>query len=449
MKKVMISKYVGWFVATLLTFQVSAQNETLFSLERCIELAIANNEIMRNSKLDVQASEYKIKEAESGLLPTINVNNQLLYYSQLPGQYVPANSFGGPEGQYTKITMGVPQSTTMNLQVSQSLFNQSVMIGLKTARVFKEVSRLQENLTKEDIIYNVATTYYSIQVLQDNLSRTKDNISNLEKTVLINESLKNNNLVSDNAQNRLLINLENLKNEYENQKLAKAKYLTLLKYLMNISSDEEFAIEDFNYEGAIQTLETVDLKDRNDIQLQQLNIRLAEFDKKFTKAGYYPVSSIGFNYGIAGYNDELAPGKVLNDDWIKSTSFSLSLRIPLFDGFQKHYKIKQQEIAIRKNQNSLSMMEAGAQRELQDAINNYNTNSNQFLNSKKSLDLAEQLFRSSQSEFENGITSTTELLNAQTDLTNARTNFSTAQLNLKLAELSWKRATGRLSQEFE
>src|SRR5688572_23686553 len=82
------------------------------SLDECIRIALANNEQIKNSMLDVQASDFQVKEAKGALLPKIDVNGQYLYYLDVPSQYAPASAFGGPEGEFSKLTMNLPQSTS-------------------------------------------------------------------------------------------------------------------------------------------------------------------------------------------------------------------------------------------------------------------------------------------------------------------------------------------------
>jgi outer membrane protein TolC len=328
--------------------------------------------------------------------------------------------------------------------MSQTIYNQTVITGLKAAKAVKESSALQENVVRENLIYNVSANYYNIQVLNDNLARLAENIANLDKTAQINKALKDNELVSSNIHNRILISLENLRNQYDNQKLQLDKSVTTLKYLMNMPMDQSLVIDAFNYTEVLQAIEEVDISQRPDILLQQSQVRLAELEKKSIAAGYFPVLSNRFSYSYTGYYDDFAPLKQINNDWIRSSYFVLTLKIPVFDGFQKQNQLRQKEIAIQKNINTLAMMKHSASKEVEDAVKNYQTNKNLVVNSKNSLDLAEQLFISAQSEYKNGITSVTELLDAQNDLSNARTNYSAALLNLKLAELSLKKANGTL-----
>ncbi len=432
------------FIAYILVGLIARAQAQTYSLEACVRTALENNSDLKNSQLDIASSEYRIKEIKSALMPTINLSGQFMYYRDVPAQYAPASAFGGPEGEYRKLSLNMAQSTTAGLQMSQNLYNQNVAVGLKTAKVYREVTALQETVTKESLIYNVTTTYYSIQVLSDNLGRLSQNIANLEKTVQINQSLKDNELVSENLHNRMLISLENLKNQYENQKMLLDKNVTLIKFLMNLEIDAPFAAEAFNYNETAQMPAAGDISQRPDMLLQQANIKLCQYDKKSVLAGYYPTLTNSFNLGYTGYYNEFAPFKQINNDWIKTSYMAMTLRIPVFDGFMKQNQVRQKQIAIQKNENRLSMMRHNADKEVQDANNNFIINKNLYENNKKSLELAEKLFASSQSEYENGLTSVTEFLNAQNDLTNARTNYSAALLNLKLAELSLKKANGTL-----
>jgi outer membrane protein len=430
------------FLMLMLTY-LGAWAQT-YSLDECINMALRNNQQLKNSQLEISAADYRIKEVKSALMPTIDVVGQLQYYKDMPSQYAPASAFGGPEGEYRKLTMTMPQTTNASLQMSQTLYSQSVRTGIKAAKAYRETSEFQESVVRENLVYNVTATYYRVQVLNDNLVRLADNIENFKKTTAIDSVLKDNELVSENVHNRMLISLENLKNQYESQKLALGQNISQLKVLIDMDMSQPLEVSKFEYGGVLDMPAQTDIDERADILLQKSQVELAQFDKKNVAAGYFPTLSNRFNYGYTGYYDEFAPHKQINNDWITSSSMTLTLKIPVFDGFQKQNQLRQKEVAIQKNINMLAMMKSNASKEVDDAIRNYYANKSLTINSMKSLELAEQVFSSSQSEYANGITSATELLNAQNDLSNARNNYSTALLNLKLAELSLKKANGTL-----
>ncbi|HEY9045858.1 MAG TPA: TolC family protein [Ohtaekwangia sp.] len=427
---------------TISTLSIAQQ----LSLEECIRISLENNLSVKNSKLDIESTEHQVSEARSGLLPTVDLNGQYQYYLNMPSQFIPAATFGGTPGEYVSATLGVPQTTSANVQLTQKLYDQRVMVGLKAARAARTSSSLQLSMTKEDIVYNVTSTYYNIQVLSDNLALLQSNMTSLEKTVKTNETLRKNEIVSSSTYKRLLINLENLRNQYENEKLSQTKYYNMLKYLMNVPLSENVEVMPFDFNASVEDLKAGDIGQRTDIRLQEEQIKLSTLDRKSTLAGYYPTLSANLFHGYTGYYNKFSPLDRINNQWINSTYFSVSLKIPVFDGFTRKYQAKQKAVTIQKDINTLALKKLDAEREIQDAMNNYISNKNLLANSKRSLDLAEQLFKDSNIEYNNGLISITDLLDSQDDLSDARNNYSTALINLKVAELDVKRANGELAK---
>src|SRR5690349_2552382 len=86
-----------WLLLALLwsaSRELHAQDSRPYSLTECVRLALENNRKVQNSALDIRASEYRIKEVKSALLPTVDINSQYLYYLNVPSQYAPASAFG-------------------------------------------------------------------------------------------------------------------------------------------------------------------------------------------------------------------------------------------------------------------------------------------------------------------------------------------------------------------
>ncbi len=417
-----------------------------YSLDDCIRITLQNNQELRNSRLDEKETAYKVGEVKSGLMPTVAFANSFQYYTQVPGQYAPASNFGGKDGDYVKMRLNMPQTMSTSLQVSQSLFNKQVFSGLHAAREGMALARLGTNLTEETLVYQVSAAFYTVQVLHDTQARLKQNIHNLESTVKVNEELVKTDIVASNVHNRLLINLENLRNQYENQQLELIRNHNMLKYLMALDMNDSIAVPPLDL-AAASVIEEGGIAQRPDIRVQESQLRLAHLERKTVAAGYFPVASVGFSTGYSAYNNDFKPGKAIYNDWVPYSMFSLSMKFTLFDGMQRKNQLRQKDVEIQKNMNKLDMMKLSADREIRDARENYRVNSIQLKSNQMNLELAEKLFASAQGDYENGLTSVTEFLNAQTDLSNARTNYSVALLNCKLAELSLKKASGTLTEK--
>src|SRR5699024_11552982 len=81
---------------------------------------------------------------------------------------------------------------------------------------------------------------------------------------------------------------------------------------------------------------------------------LTELEKKRLKASYLPTLSAGVSYGYQGNYGSFDPFATE----LNSTSmFSISLTIPIFDGFSRSSKISQKKIEIKQYQNRIRRSE--------------------------------------------------------------------------------------------
>src|SRR5699024_4133354 len=129
---------------------------------------------------------------------------------------------------------------------------------------------------------------------------------------------------------------ETLKNNRE-------KHLTLLRYLMGADLEEEIRLSPLQktVPSIAPKAATAGLGSHTRLELLQRQQRLTELEKKSLKASYLPTLSAGINYGYQGNYDSFDPfATELNP----TSLFSVSLSIPIFDGFNRSSKINQKNI---------------------------------------------------------------------------------------------------------
>lgn len=422
--------------------QLGAQ--TVYSLDDCVRLSLKNNLQMHNGQLDVKSMQSRINEAKSGFLPSVDITGQYQYYITMPKMLVPAEFMGGPKGEYSEFVMGSAQTTSAALQVSQILYNQKVFIALKAAQTARTVTDLQVSKTKEDLTYNVSAVYYNLQMLQQNLMMIDSNLVTLDKILTSSKVLQANEIISRTNLKRLQINYDNLKNERNNLQLTNNKAYSLLKFLMGLPLTDSVCIAAFDNKESEMMPGKGNVENRIDIRMGREQITLAQLDKKASIADYYPSLAGVFNYSATGYYDEVNPFKSINNRWMKGSYVALQLKIPVFSGMSRYNQVKQKDFALQKAQNNYELMKQSAQKDITDAVNNYMSTTNSYSNAKRSLELAKDVFKSSETEYRNGIISLSDLLQVQNELSTARNNFSTALINMRLSEIELKKANGML-----
>jgi outer membrane protein len=151
----------------LLSYRGHAQQQ--LSLKDAVNFAVQNSENVRKAKLDIQGGKYKTQEIRAQALPQIS-GDASLNYNPIIGQLV--------VGDLT-FQLGRNWNASAGVQFSQQLFNQTVFTGLKAARTSESYYNLLENLTEEQVIEQVANTYFQVLVNRQQISVIDTNIKNV------------------------------------------------------------------------------------------------------------------------------------------------------------------------------------------------------------------------------------------------------------------------------
>ena len=130
----------------------------------------------------MENANYQIQEVRSKALPqeigTGGLNyNPLLQMSALPGELNPTDP-----GKPLMVAFGQKWNANIGVNVTQNIFDQSVFTGLKAAKTTKEFYTLNAQLTEEQVMEQVATAYYQVLVLRQQVVFVDSNISSSAKT---------------------------------------------------------------------------------------------------------------------------------------------------------------------------------------------------------------------------------------------------------------------------
>jgi outer membrane protein TolC len=176
----------------------------------------------------------------------------------------------------------------------------------------------------------------------------------------------------------------------------------------------------------------------NNSSLLQLGIqgRMLESTIKMQKKQYIPTlaANINYNYSAMG-DDELR--------WFPSSTAALSLSIPVFDGLQKHYTIKQSKIS----KNMLDLQREDTERNLRIAIRNYNDQMALFVKNYQAanatVEVAQKSYDISEKMYEVGKATMVELNDAQVSLLQAQLNQAQSIYNFMVAKASLDELIGK------
>jgi outer membrane protein TolC len=176
----------------------------------------------------------------------------------------------------------------------------------------------------------------------------------------------------------------------------------------------------------------------NNSSLLQLGIqsRMLESTIRMQKKQYLPTlaASINYNYNAMG-DEELR--------WFPSSTAAVSLSIPIFDGFQKHYTIKQSKI----NKDMLDLQREDTERSLRISIRNFNDQMalciKNYQAANATVEIAQKSYDISEKMYEVGKATMFELNDAQVALMQSQLTQAQAVYNFMVAKASLDELIGK------
>jgi len=444
-------RWMSLSLFALATFFATAQQPTQLNLKDALKYALEANQNARKAKLDVENSEYQIDEVRSQALPQISGTGGLTYNPLLQKSALP-NIFGANPNPNETILVAFGQKWNANagVSLSQNLFNKSVFTGLDAAKAARAFYRISQQLTEEQVLEQVATNYYQVLVQRQQIGVLDSTIRNTERVQRIMEGQYKNGLAKKIDVDRISVSISNLQSQRLQLLNGVALLENQLKFYMGMPINTPIVIPDAEIRSiqpqAVAMIETINVDDRTEVRLLRQQEDLLNYQKESIRAEYYPSLSLASNFSHQGVGNSvpLFKGQEKGVNWFNVASVSLNLRIPIFNGGATKSRIRQTEISIKKLNEDIANTTLGLNLAYENAKTQIN-NSVVTLNAqRKNVQLAQEVYNNTQNNYNNGLATLTDLLNAETSLTEANNNYSSALLNYRVAEIQLIKSQGQL-----
>ena len=420
----------------------SAMAQQTLTLKEALNYALQNSVNVRKAKLDIDGGRYKTQEVRAQALPQITGNTGLTYNAIIGQQVV---DFGG---QTQTLKFGQKWNSSAGVQLSQQLFNQQVFTGLQAARSSEEYYNLTAQMTEEQIIEVVANNYYQVLVNRQQLNVIDTNIKNVKVIEKIIVNQYNNGLAKKIDVDRIRVNLTNLETSREQTLNSITLMENQLKFAMGmpVATPITLAKTELTEVNQLPQLpDSVSLSNRTEIKILDIQDKLLSLQRKAYVAEYYPNLSLTGNYTYSSQSNSFdfltSDRRAIGFD---ASAIGLTLKIPIFNGFLTRSKIRQADIDIKKanedrreSTNSLNMAYENAKIQLRNSLNTINAQ-------KKNAQLADEIYRSTQNNYNNGLANLTDLLDTENALTEAQNSYTQALLNYKIAEIQLIKSNGNI-----
>jgi len=422
----------------------SQTNTFSMSLEEAKAYAIENGYASQSAKLEVEKSNKKVKETIGTGLPQISGTGNYQRYLKVPLSLIPAAAFGGNEGEFAEVFLGTKQQMGASIRADQLIFDGSYFVGLQAAKVYLELS--QNDLAKSDVevASMVTEAYGNVLVAEQNIKILKGNVDNLEKSAFETEELLKNGFVEEQDRDQINLTLASVKNSYENAVRIMEIARNQLKFILGIdinstleltddlkivtsnSTSEDYLSTGFNVESHI------------DYKIVETQERASSLLLKQQKSTALPRLSAFYSLQTNAYSDEF--DFLDNKRFYSGQLIGLNLNVPIFTGFSRTNRIQQAKIDYQKVNIAKKQVEQQLSIQAQNAKSQYTFALSQYNTTEDNLELAQRIYNKTKIKYDEGISTSLDLTQANDQLLETQGNFINAAFQLITAKSTLDKA---------
>ena len=404
------------------------------TLDQALEIALSESNTIKIADMTVEKTGYAKKGSYATLYPNINISGS---YQRTLQKQVMVMDMGG---QPMEIKVGRDNNISTSASASIPLVNASLWESLKLSGMDVEMAVEQARSSKIAMVKQVKQAFYAVLLAQEAYNVMNQVYVNAQKNFEKADQRFNVGKASEVERLRAQVTMLNAEPSVSSAENAVLLATWQLKAVMGIDLGTEVEVvgnlNDYTEEMLTPYASEEDLSGNSSLLQLDIQDRMLESTLRMQKTQYIPTraASINYNYSAMG-DDELR--------WFPSSTAALSLSIPVFDGLQKHYAIKQTKVT----RNMLALQREDTERNLRIAIRNFNDQMalcvKNYEAANATVGIAQKSYDISEKMFEVGKATQVELNDAQVSLMQAQLTQAQAVYDFMVTKASLDELIGK------
>lgn len=404
------------------------------SLQEAVNYALENNYNVQNAELDIESAKKEVWKTTATGLPQASA---ALDYQHLPGE-LPIIEFPSPDGGVNEVTLGVKNSATYNVRVSQLVFSGEYIVGLMASRTFLQLSENSMEKSEIDTRASVSNNYYTILALERNKSILDSSIVNLDKILKETKAMVDAGFMEGTDYDQLRITQNTMLNSIKTvERQIEVSYL-LMKLNLGLSKEDEIHLTEtldeilLRMENESLVNQEFDVTENIEYKILDTQERISELSLKREKSKFLPTVSAFYLYQDKTNKPDF--------DITFNHILGINVALPIFSSGQRVATVQQAQIDLEKSRNnkqqvseSLALAVDQARSDFKSAYEKYQT---QILNNELSIKVYDETLI----KFKNGVSSSLDVTQANSQFLDSNAAYAQAVLEMLIAKVALEKA---------
>jgi len=419
-----VRKFIFWVIFSL-PFFVFAQGEML-TLEQSISIALENNASIKLASEKIKEAQAEKSQALSYFFPKIYSSSS---YTRLD-----------EKSEMASVVLSDDEIYDYNLNLVQPIFHGGLLPAYNLQRENLKANQSYFESVQNNLVMDVKKAYFQVlgagkikQVSEESVTLTKAHLNTVE-------AYSREGLVSEVEVLRAKVALANTKQgliEADNAlELAKSYFNSLL----NRNLGQEVMIEDVlylnDYDVDLSSAISQAVNSRPEIEETSSRMKISQSGISIARSYFLPQVS------LIGQWDKIKGAELPIDEWQESWSATVSVEMDIWDWGENLNEVRKAKSQFEQAKSGLELLVNNIELEVRQAYFKLLSEKEKIKVQEEAVKEAEKNFRDTSLRFKEGLSTNTDVLDAQVLLSQAKTNYYRALYGYNIAFSELERATG-------
>ncbi len=443
-----------------------------FTLERCITTAVANSRVVRAAELELDVANQQVKEAWSGVWPSIDGTGTYTRNLTASEVFLPAILFdpGASADDLVPVKFSADNNWQATVSLDQPLFQAEVFIGVGAANRYRALRTEELRGERQATATQVRLLFHGQLLAQESVRLIEESIRRISSTLDEAKALNRAGLTSDYDVLRIDVQLGNLRPNLLRAQNVVSASRRAINLAMGIDIDTPTSLE-----GTLLGMDVLDpagnsptnqaileltglspdqatdpnmawqVADewRTDLRQTRLLQKLARTQLNGERASYYPRLYAFGNYTLSAQEDD-GPNFFgeSEDDRTSNWAAGLRVELPIFQGLARPARVAQRRLQLERSLTLTTEMIEQARTQLRTAVDNVAEARLRTGAQRHAVTQARRGFDIASIEYREGIGSQLQVTDAENALRQSEFNYAQAVYDYLVARAELDLATG-------
>lgn len=421
---------------------LQAQEKTGLTLNEAINIVLSKSSDVALASAKVETKKYESESVKNNKYPDLRVSGQ---YLRLTNANVNSN-LNSNSSNPPAAPLAVNQLMLGQINSNLPLFSGfKLQNSIKASENLYQSEKAKLEQTKEAVAMEVVEYYANLYRAQKAVNLITENLKSSEQRVKDFTAIESSGIIARNdllkaqlQQSKVQLSLDEA---YKNVSVLNYYLITLLK----LPEDYKIGIDENQFANNqpinIIKNEEIALKNRKDLEAIHFIEKASENNVKIAKSAYFPSVNLTGGLIYLDLKNVLTVSNAMN--------FGVGISYDVANIFKIKSNVKAAKSKALEASEAAAVLSEKIKIQVQQAIENYNLALKQNLVYEQAIGQATENYRIVKDKYDNGLSNTTDLLEADVEQLNSKINYAYSRANIMLKYYEMQSASGQLTQSFQ